>query len=90
MTVTFERESQQTVIQETLTGSFRDGTLFLTGVNYSYVQQGSSGRYNLDSFELKPENDGRKLVGKVILRNGVQDMEFKRIQNPPKTLIKSL
>lgn len=82
MTVTYERESQQTIVQETLTGSFRDSTLFLTGVNYTYVEQGSSSSYSLDSFELKPGKDRNTLVGKAVLRHGVRDVSFTRIQGP--------
>jgi hypothetical protein len=80
MTVTYERESQQTIVQETLTGNYRDGTLFLTGVNYTYVEQGSSSFYSLDSFELQPEKDGKALAGKAVLRHGVRDVSFTRIQ----------
>jgi hypothetical protein len=82
MTVTYERESQQTIVQETLTGSFRDSTLFLTGVSYTYVEQGSSSSYSLDSFELTPGKEGKSLVGKAVLRHGIRDVSFTCIQGP--------
>lgn len=81
MTVTYERESQQTIVQETLTAQFRDGMILLTGVNYTYVEQGRSASYSLDSFELTPADDGRALVGKAVLSHGVREVEFTRIQS---------
>lgn len=80
MTVTYERKFKQTIVQETLTGNFRDGTLYLTGVNYTYVEQGSSSSYSLDNFELKPAKEGKALIGRAVLRNGVRDVSFTRIQ----------
>jgi len=82
MTVTYERESRQTIVQETLTGSFRDTALFLTGVNYTYVEPGSSSSYSLDNFELKIGKDSKTLVGKAVLRHGVRGVSFTRIQGP--------
>jgi len=80
MTVTYERGSQQTIVQETLTANFRDSALYLTGVNYTYVEQGMSSSYSLDSFELKPDKKGIALIGKALLRHGVRDVSFTRIQ----------
>ena len=80
MTVTYERESRQTIVQETLTGSFRDSTLYLTGVNYTYVEQGNSASYSLDSFELERAKDGKALIGKAVLRHGIRELSFTRIQ----------
>jgi hypothetical protein len=42
MVVTFSRHEQQTIVQETLTGSIREMVVNLTGVSYSYVKQGGS------------------------------------------------
>lgn len=80
MTVWYERSAQRTTVHETLTGSFREGTLYLTGVNYTYLEQGSSSSYGLDNFELKPADDCRLLVGNVILRHGIRDVSFTRTQ----------
>jgi hypothetical protein len=81
MTVTYERGSQRTIVQESLTGDFRDDTLFLTGVNYTYVEQGGSSSYGLDSFELRPSADHKTLTGKAILRHGVRDVSFTLLQD---------
>ena len=35
MTITYERSGQQTIVQETLTGTFRENKLSLVGVNYT-------------------------------------------------------
>ena len=80
MTVTYERDSRQTIVQASLTGDFRDGTLFLTGVNYTYVEQGGSSSYGLDSFKLKPTADHKALTGSVILRHGLRDVSFTLLQ----------
>lgn len=80
MTITYNRSDQPTIVHETLTSIFRESTLFLTGVNYTYVTKGGSSSYGLDSFELRLSSDGRALVGKVVLRYGVRDVTFTRIQ----------
>lgn len=80
MTVTYERQSRQTIVQETLTGSFRDSTLYLTGVNYTYVERGNSASYSLDSFELERSIDVNALIGKAVLLHGMREVSFTRIQ----------
>jgi hypothetical protein len=80
MTVTYERQSRQTIVQETLTGSFRDSTLYLTGVNYTYVERGNSASYSLDSFKLERSRDGKALIGKAMLLHGMREVSFTRIQ----------
>jgi hypothetical protein len=80
MTVTYERLGQQTIVQETLTAVLRERTLSLAGVNYTYVQQGSSFSYSLDSFDLRVSEEGRLLVGEAVLQNGIRDTSFSRIQ----------
>jgi hypothetical protein len=82
MTVTYERNGQQTIVQETLTATLQDGTLTLTGVNYTYVQQGNSSGYSLDSFVLKLE-DGQSLTGTAILRHGERAVSFVRVGSGP-------
>jgi hypothetical protein len=81
ITVTYNRHGKQTIIEETLTAALRNGTLSLTGVNYTYVQQGNSSSYSLDSFELIPSDEGRRLIGKAVLRNGARDISFTRIRS---------
>ncbi|MCP4367395.1 MAG: hypothetical protein GY797_04655 [Deltaproteobacteria bacterium] len=79
MTVTYERHEQQTIVQETLTGNVRDSQLSLTGVNYTYVEKGSSGSYSLDSFELSLSDNNKSLNGQVVLRHGTCDIVFSRL-----------
>jgi hypothetical protein len=79
MTVTYERQSQKTIVHETLTGSFHDGILRLTGVNYTYIERGGSALYSLDDFVLKPAEDGKALVGKAELSRGTRDVMFTRL-----------
>lgn len=79
MTITYERNGQQTIVQETLSATLHAETLTLTGVNYTYVQRGESAFYGLDSFVLNATSE-TTLVGKVTLRHGERDVSFKRIQ----------
>jgi hypothetical protein len=80
LTVTYVREEQRTVIQETLTGTALGHHLSLTGVNYTYVEQGSSHSYSLDSFELELSDNGKALEGEAILRHGTVEVVFRRYQ----------
>jgi len=75
---TYERGGQRTIVQETLAGSVRDDVLYLTGVNYSYVEQGESASYSLDNFKLKADKHGNALVGKAMLLNGERSATFTR------------
>ena len=59
-------------------GSVRDDVLYLTGVNYSYVEQGESASYSLDNFKLKADKHGNALVGKAMLLNGERSATFTR------------
>jgi Phosphorylase superfamily len=76
MVVTFTRSGQQTTILETLNGRVDKNCLQLTGAKFDYVQQGSSSSYSLDSFELRLENNEKRLVGNAILKNGQREVEF--------------
>ena len=78
MTVTYERLSKQTIVEETLTATIVERALSLIGVNYTYVQQGSSSSYSLDNFNLRLSDDGRTLSGKAMLKHGVRDVSFTR------------
>jgi hypothetical protein len=78
MTVTFERDERQTVVQETLAATFRGNTLTLRGISYTYIEQGGSSSYALDNFDLKTADDGKTLIGKVVLRHGATDVSFNR------------
>lgn len=79
MTVTYIKSEIQSIIQETLTGNIRDSGLSLSGVNYTYIEQGNSRAYSLDSFDLKLSEDKSSLSGKAILKNGAREVSFKRV-----------
>jgi hypothetical protein len=76
MIISYMRGGQQTQVQETLTAIIREGALLLNGVSYVYMQRGASTAYRLDSFELRPAEDGEKLIGEVRLRHGNRDVVF--------------
>ncbi len=78
MTVTYERLELQTIVQETLAGDVHDSRLSLTGVNFIYVEKGSSSSYSLDSFNLALSNDAQSLSGTALLRHGTRDVQFYR------------
>ena len=81
MTITYIRADQRTVVQETLAGTTQKAHLSLTGVNYTYVEQGHSRSYSLDSFELDLSDDGKALTGEAILKYGTREVAFQRIAN---------
>jgi hypothetical protein len=82
MTVGYMREGQRTIVQETLAGPARGSDLSLTGVNYTYVERGSSRAYSLDAFELRLSDNGKKLAGEARLRHGTRNVEFYRLPDP--------
>ena len=79
MTVRYERNQEQTIVQESLTGSVRDTKLSLTGISYTYIEKGGSSGYSLDSFELIRSDDGKSLTGKAVLLHGTRDIAFSRL-----------
>ncbi|MEK7762255.1 MAG: hypothetical protein AAB433_11790 [Nitrospirota bacterium] len=83
MTVSYVRENIRTIAQETLTGTLRGKELSLTGVSYTFVQQGSARSYSLDSFDLTISGDGQALRGHAVLRHGKREVVFKRLGKMP-------
>jgi hypothetical protein len=79
MTVAYLRDGDQTIVHETMTGTARGQELFLTGVNYTYVQQGNSRSYSLDSFELALADDSQSMSGKAVLAHGTRDVVFQKL-----------
>ena len=79
MTVTYEKDSRHTVVQESLTGNARDARLALSGINYTYIEQGNSRSYSLDSFDLTLSDDNSRLCGNAVLRNGSREVIFKKL-----------
>jgi hypothetical protein len=77
ITVSYTREEQETQVQETLSGIAEGSHLSLNGVNFTYLKQGSSRSYSLDSFELQLANDGKALIGNAILKHGTREVKFK-------------
>jgi hypothetical protein len=81
MTISYIREEQLTVVQETLTGTAEGARLSLTGVNFTYVEQGSSRSYSLDSFELQLSDDGKTLAGEAIMKHGTRAVVFRLLSS---------
>jgi len=78
MTVTYLRNNKQTIVQETLKGSVDNTHIQVIGVNFTYIEQGRSHSYSLDSFELEIAEDQNVLKGKAILKHGNRDVVFKK------------
>ena len=80
LTVTYDKAGQQTIVEETLSADFAQPALLsLVGINYTYVQQGASASYTLDSFRLHVAADRRQLTGQVLLAAGTRDIAFTRV-----------
>ncbi len=62
-TITFERESDISVLQEELTGSIEDNVISLIGFSYTYVRKGKAQTWYLDTFKLSVDKSGRILKG---------------------------
>lgn len=83
MTVSYLRNGENTIVQETLSGSLQGRKLSLAGVNYTYVRQGKSRAYNLDSFQLSLSDDSNVLEGIGLFMYGSVNVQFKRLPQPP-------
>jgi hypothetical protein len=82
MTIVYEKLGRQTIVEETLTATLVARAVSLVGVNYTYIQQGASSRYSLDSFDLNVAADQKTMTGKVVLSHGVSDIIFTRVPSP--------
>jgi hypothetical protein len=78
MTVAYEREGDNTVVQEWLDGSIRERRISLTGVSYTYIRQGGSRSYLLDAFTLTLDEGGLSMKGQATLRHGIRDVIFQK------------
>ncbi|MFZ5638240.1 MAG: nucleoside 2-deoxyribosyltransferase [Pseudomonadota bacterium] len=78
LTVAYWKESQQTVVEETLKAFLADSKLHLTGVNYTYVERGASVGYTLDKFDLVVSSARDSLEGNVTLKHGVRAITFRK------------
>lgn len=86
MTVAYWKENKQTVVEETMKG-FIDGLkISLTGVNYTYIERGTSVGYSLDKFDLLLA-EAEELRGKVTLKHGIREITFIKggSSDPPRT-----
>lgn len=79
LTVVYEKSGARTIVEETLTATIVAKALSLVGVNYTYIQQGASSSYSLDSFNLNVADDHRTMTGKVVLAHGIRDIVFTRV-----------
>jgi hypothetical protein len=82
LTVAYEKEGEQTVVEETLKGYLSGRILSLTAVNYTYVQRGRSVGYNLDKFDLFVSPSDEVLEGKATLKFGEREVQFKKSALP--------
>ncbi|MGD8779297.1 MAG: hypothetical protein PVH88_10100 [Ignavibacteria bacterium] len=78
MTVTLGIDEEYTIVQETLTGSINSRSIILSGISYTYIHQGASTSYFLDSFELELSKDDNQLIGVFKNKAGVGNAFFKR------------
>jgi hypothetical protein len=78
LSVAYWKDSQQTVVEETLKAFLSERKLSLTGVNYTYVQRGASVGYSLDVFELVASPDRDILQGTVTLKHGARPITFRK------------
>lgn len=61
--VTYLYMGEVTVVQQSLKGKYRDNTLTLNGVNYTFIQRGKQDKYYLDNYTLTLSEDGNELAG---------------------------
>lgn len=78
LTVAYWKDSEQTVVEETVKAFLAGSKVSLTGVNYTYVQRGSSIGYSLDKFDLVASPEVDSLEGTVTLKHGVRPIKFTR------------
>lgn len=79
MTVSYVRQDHRTIAQETLIGAVRERNVSLTGVSYTFVEQGSARSYGLDTFEVVVSGKGDTMLGRAVLSHGTRDVVFKRL-----------
>ena len=63
MTVSYVEDGELTVVQEIMTGQIVGNVVNLYGVSYSYILQGQSPGYELDSFSGKISAKGNAISG---------------------------
>ena len=63
MIVSFSEDDELSVVQEVMAGETKGDTVSLYGVSYSYLQQGASPDYSLDTFSAKISSKGNEISG---------------------------
>lgn len=63
--VSYFDEGDLTVVQQTLSGEINDGNVRFHGLAYSYIQQGQSKEYVLDSFTGTASENGGQIDGQL-------------------------
>lgn len=79
MKVTFEKQGQLSVLEESLRGLITPRCIVLQGESFEYEQRGLSTSYLLDHFELMLDRDGAVLSGEFYSRKGRGTANFRRI-----------
>ena len=79
MTVTFEKAQKMTIVQEVLIGMIQGVQVSLRGVSYTYIQQGASTSYLLDSFNLKLSSDKNSMHGEFNSKRGTGEATFVKL-----------
>ncbi|HYX71925.1 MAG TPA: hypothetical protein VE732_04085 [Nitrososphaera sp.] len=64
MTVTTLRDEVVSIVQEELVGSIKGEIVSLEGISYTFIEQGNSDSYELESFKLKLSRDGKRMQGR--------------------------
>lgn len=70
MIVSFIQNSRLTVVQEVIAGEIKDDAVSLYGISYSYLQQGVSATYHLDTFSAKIHSKGNTISGATEDKSG--------------------
>jgi len=65
MIVSYFLNDQLTVIQEIMAGEIKADAVSLYGISYSYLQQGASPEYYLDTFSAQISSEGNEISGKI-------------------------
>lgn len=65
LVVSFARGDEVSVVQESIVGEIQEDSVSIRGVSYSYLQQGASGGYDLDSFSGVIGDTGEDIHGEV-------------------------
>jgi uncharacterized protein YegL len=79
MKVSFEKLGTTTILEEQMTGKVEESSIILKGKGYTYIEQGKSVSYLLDSFILQVDETGMKLFGEFKSKKGAGKAHFIRV-----------